>query len=409
MAVLAAGAGATAAGFALSGNGSPSHGAISGGQVPRPNGNLPTGPGNNNSNTSTINPQSVANKVEPGVVDITSHLHYTGQVFEGTGIVLNSDGLVLTNNHVVSGSTGLAATLVTSGHRYHATVLGTDATDDVALLRLQGASGLRPVQMGDSGKVKLGTPVIAIGNAGGTGGAPTVSSPGTITALNRTITASDSGSGTRETLHGMLQTNAPIAEGDSGGPLANAAGQVIGMNTAANTQSLGGPGTNQGFAIPINRALAISRQIASGHGNGNIRIGLPPFMGVEVATLPPGSSGTPQAQLHQLRQAAARYGSVNSTGNCLPNNSGNPVPGQAAPAHSGTLIAGVLCHTPAQSAGFTGGDVITAVNGRTVTTPASLTSVLAHFRPGQTVSVSWTDLHGSQHKNSLKLISGPAK
>jgi S1-C subfamily serine protease len=131
-------------------------------------------------------------------------------------------------------------------------------------------SGLKTVQVGDSSKVTLGSPVVALGNAGGAGGAPAVTS-GSITALNRTITASDAGSGNSETLHNMLQTNAQIAEGDSGGPLANAAGQVIGMNTAANTQSFGPQGSSEGFAIPINHALAIAHQMAAGHGSAKIR------------------------------------------------------------------------------------------------------------------------------------------
>src|ERR1039457_1644625 len=149
-------------------------------------------------------------------------------------MVLSSNGVVLTNNHVVEGSTHLTATTVLAGKKYQATVIGVDPTDDVALIKLQGASGLKTVHVGDSSKVGLGTGVVAIGNAGGTGGAPTVTA-GTITALGRTITASDQGSSNTETLHGMLQTNAPIAAGDSGGALADSAGQVIGMNTAANS------------------------------------------------------------------------------------------------------------------------------------------------------------------------------
>ena len=197
-------------------------------------------------------------------------------------MVLSSNGVVLTNNHVVEGSTHLTATTVLAGKKYQATVIGVDPADDVALVKLQGASGLKTVQVGDSAKVTLGTGVVAIGNAGGTGGSPTVTG-GTITALGRTITASDSGSGQNtETLHNMLQTNAAIAEGDSGGALANGAGQVIGMNTAANSQSLGGAGTSQGFAIPINRALSIARQIAAGHAGGHILIGPKGFMGVGV-------------------------------------------------------------------------------------------------------------------------------
>src|SRR4029077_7763430 len=117
-----------------------------------------------------------------------------------------------------------------------------------------------------------------LGNAGGNGGAPTVTS-GTITALKRSITASDAGSGTSEQLTGMFQTNAPIAEGDSGGALANAAGQVIAMNTAANSQNIGGKGTAHGFSISHHRALLTARAIASGHGTSTIQIGQPAFIG----------------------------------------------------------------------------------------------------------------------------------
>jgi S1-C subfamily serine protease len=163
-------------------------------------------------------------------------------------MVLSQSGLVLTNNHVIDGSTGLTATVVSTGRRYTAEIVGTDAKDDIALLKLDGVSGLKTIRVGDSSKVTLGAPVVALGNAGGGGGSPAVTS-GSITALNRTITASDAGSGASETLHNMLQTDAQIAEGDSGGPLANAAGQVIGMNTAANTQSFGSQGSSEGFAI----------------------------------------------------------------------------------------------------------------------------------------------------------------
>ena len=250
---------------------------VSSQQIPSPNGN-----GAGNANTTNIDVQSVADKVQPGVVDINSTLKYVGGAAAGTGMILSSNGVVLTNNHVVKDSTHLTAKTVVGGKKYTATVLGVDPTDDVALIKLQGAAGLKTVQVGDSSKVTLGTGVVAIGNAGGGDGSPTVTS-GAITARNRTITASDSGSGQNtETLHNMLQTNAPIAEGDSGGALANGAGLVIGMNTAANSQSLGGAGTSMGFAIPINRALAIARQIAAGKASDRILIGPKGFMGVGV-------------------------------------------------------------------------------------------------------------------------------
>lgn len=371
----------------------------------------PGGGSQGSTSTSGINVQSVADKVEPGVVDVTSSLRYTGQVFEGTGMVLTSSGLVLTNNHVVEGSTKVTVTLVATGRRYNAQIVGTDSVDDVALLRLVGASGLQTVRTGDSSKITLGTPVVAMGNAGGAGGKPTVTS-GTITALGRTITATDSGSGTSETLHNMFQTNAPIAEGDSGGPLSNAAGEVIGMDTAANTQTFGGSGTSQGFAIPIDRALGIVRQISAGHGSAAIRIGQPAFMGIAVAgtSANASSADTPQQQLQQLQQTAqGSGGGTNSNGGCLSNDDVSPVPASIAPAGSGTLIAGVFCGQPASAAGLVGGDVILSINGQTVGPPSSLTGLLAQYRPGERISVTWENPGGHQQTGSLTLAPGPAK
>src|SRR6185437_5864735 len=406
VAVVAAALGAGAV-FALQAKSpSSSSSSFSPQDVPSPAGS----PGNGNTNTSGSDEHAVAGKVEPGLVDITATLRYTGQVFEGTGMVLSSSGLVLTNNHVVSGSTGLTATVITSGRKYRAQIVGTDATDDVALLKLTGASGLTSVRVGDSSKVTLHSPVGALGNAGGAGGTPTVSS-GSITALHRTITASDAGSGDSETLHNMLQTNAQIAEGDSGGPLANAAGQVIGMNTAANTQSPGPQGSNEGFAIPINHALAIAHQMAAGNGSAKIRIGQPAFMGIAVASTSSSaasSNDSPQQQLSQLNQTAGQFGGgINSNGRCLGNGAGNPVPRSIAPASTGTLIAGAFCHAPAAAAGLTGGDVILAINRQNVGAPSSLTGVLARYHPGQTVSVTWMDTSGQRHTSSVTLTSGP--
>jgi len=352
-------------------------GSVSSQQIPSPNRN-----GVGNANTTTINEQSVANKVEPGVVDINSQLKYEDGAAAGTGMVLSSNGLVLTNNHVVDGSTGLHATLVSSGKTYTAQVLGVDPVDDVALIKLVGASGLKTVSVGDSAKVTLGTSVVALGNVAGRGGPPTVTS-GTITALNRTITASDSGSGANsETLHGMLQTNAPIAAGDSGGPLANAAGQVIGMDTAANSQSLGGPGTNQGFAIPINRALSIARQIAGGKAGAHILLGQSGFMGIGVDSI------------SDAQQCLAQSGVG---------------PNYQVPAKSGALICSVYPGTPAAKAGLAAGDVITSVNGQAVSTANGLTTIMRKYKPGNTISLGYLTANTSSHTSSLTLIAGPAK
>jgi S1-C subfamily serine protease len=216
----------------------------------------------------------------------------------------------------------------------------------------------------------------------------------------------------------MLQTNAPIAEGDSGGPLSNAAGQVIGIDTAANTQSFGGAGASEGFAIPVNRALAIVSQIAAGHGSATIHIGQPPFMGIAVASTSSSavsSAETPQQQLRQLQQAAVDLpgsgvnNGINSNGRCLTSGSASPVPSPIAPASSGTLIAGAFCNAPADAAGLTGGDVILAINGQAVGAPSTLTNVLGNYHPGDRVSVNWMDTSGQRHTSSLTLIAGPVK
>src|SRR6202011_639954 len=185
----------------------------------------------------------------------------------GTGIVLTSNGEVLTNNHVIQGATSIKVTDVGNGQTYTATVVGYDASHDVAVLQLQNASGLTTASLGNSSSVQAGDNVVALGNAGGTGGTPSVAT-GTVTALNQSITASDQASGVSEQLTGLIQTNANIQPGDSGGPLVNSYGQVIGMDTAASTgytfQSQGQAGQTQAYSIPINEATSIAQQIEAG-------------------------------------------------------------------------------------------------------------------------------------------------
>jgi S1-C subfamily serine protease len=381
VAALAAGAGAgTALALRHGGAAASTDTGISTAQIPSPNHNAVAG-------ATSIDQQTMARvtrAVEPGIVDINSVLAYQNVPAAATGMVLSPSGLVLTNNHVVQGGARLTATVVTSGHRYPVKVVGVDPTQDVALIQLVGASGLRTVQIGDSAKVQLGTAVVAIGNAGGRGGMPSVAT-GTITSLNRTITASDGGSGANsETLHGMMQSNAPIQPGDSGGAWANSAGQVIGMTTAANTQTLGPPGTSMGFAIPIDKALSIARQIAGGHGGGNIVIGASGYLGVGVDNL---------AAASQCLAAGGGFGSA-------------PNP---APAHTGALVCSAYPGTPAARAGLATGDVITAVNGTAVTNASSLSAILRQDRPGTTVSVTWMDTNGQRHTTPITLAAGPPK
>ena len=345
-----------------------------------------------------MNDETVYNKVEPGIVDVGSNLQYLEETAEGTGFVIDAAaGLVLTNNHVIDGATSVAVTSVASGKSYQAKILGYDQSDDVAVLQLRGAAGLKTVPIGDSSHVTVGTPVLAIGNEAGQGGPPTVA-PGVISSLDRTIEASDQSSGLTETLYGMLQTNANIRPGDSGGPLADAAGQVIGIDTAA-----GGSTVYSGYAIPINQALSIAAQITARHASSAIQIGLPAFLGVLV---PHSSSADPR---HQASQEQRQTGSaVSSDRGCLAGDA-TATPAKIAPARSGALVDGVICGTAAASAGMFAGDVITSIGGQAVTTPGSLTAIVDRYRPGSQASVAWVSPDGSRHTALVTLNAGPAQ
>ena len=376
--------------------------------------NVP-GPHNNAAgsgfSSAPLNRVAVAKKVDPGLVDITSTLKYNSETAEGTGMIISSSGLVLTNNHVIDEATAVQAKLVDPGHNsslsYPAQVVGYDATDDVALLQLQGASGLPTVTFGNSSQVRLGTQVLALGNAEGQGGAKAAA--GIINALNRSIQASDEGSNSTEDLNHMLQTNAPIKQGDSGGALANNAGQVIGMITAANTSTssqIGSSGGTLGFAIPINSALTIARQIASGQQSATVYIGLPGFLGVEVAT---SSSPDPQQQAADEAQGGGGRAASGGGPACQATNQPAGIPAHVAPIAAGALILGVLCNTAATSAGMVPGDVITSVAGQPITTPNSLTGITAKYHPNDIVSVIWVSLNGIEHTTRMMLGPGPAR
>ncbi len=344
--------------------------------------------------------QDIVTKVKPGLVLINTTLQFESEVAAGTGMVLNTDGLVLTNNHVIEGSTKITATVISTGKTYQVKVVGYDQTGDVALIQLQNASGLTTVPIGNSSSVKAGNAVVAMGNAEGQG--KITATAGHITALNQTITASDEAASTNaETLHGMIQTNADIVPGDSGGALASSVG-VIGMDTAGN-DSGDQQGPAAGFAIPINTALSVARQIAAGHASSVITIGYPPFVGVFIAS---GSSSSPQTQAQQQGQQNG-FGGSGSTPACYDSNADVTVPSDIAPVSSGTLIDGTICGSPAAAADMTGGAVITAVNGQAVGSPGDFASIMKRFRPGDTISVTWVSPSGQRTTSRLHLTAGP--
>jgi len=343
--------------------------------------------------------QAIVTKVKPGLVIINTNLQFDSEAAAGTGMVINPNGLVLTNNHVIDGSTKITATVAATGKTYPATVVGYDKTRDIALIQLQNASGLTIVPIGNSSSVKIGNAVVALGNAEGR--SRITAAPGEVTGLNQTITASEEGSSTAsETLSGMIQTDADIVPGDSGGPLAGSTG-VIGMDTAGNGVS-DQQQASAGFAIPINTALSVARQIAGGHASSTITIGYPPFVGIFVSS---GSASSPQAQAQQEEQQ--QNGGSGSNPACYTSNADLTVPSAIAPVSSGTLIIGTICGSPAASAGMTGGAVITAVNGQAVGSPDDLTGILWRFHPGDTISVTWVSPSGQRSTRSLHLTAGP--
>jgi S1-C subfamily serine protease len=313
----------------------------------------------------TLNAAAVAGKVNPAVVDITSTL--TGQgVAAGTGMVLTSSGQVLTNNHVIDGATNIQVQVDGNGPTYSATVVGYDVTDDVALLQLKNASGLKTITTADSSKVKVGQPVVASGNALGRSGPPTVTQ-GQVTAVNQTITAGDFGSN-GETLSGLIQIDAPIQPGDSGGPLIDASGHVIGMNTAASASRRRFSASNVAFAIPINAALDVVKQIRTGQSTTKVHVGPRGILGVAVEDPQGGFGGSSQ---------------------------------------SGAVVSGVESGSPAESAGLTSGDVIVAVDGTSISSAADLSTQLGHNRPGDRVTVTWVDSAGNRHHATITLVAGP--
>jgi S1-C subfamily serine protease len=330
--------------------------------------NTPTGSNGLGNNPSASTPPAspgsatIAAKVDPGVVDVNTQLGYQNGEAAGTGMVLTSDGYVLTNNHVIAASTQISVTDVGNGKTYSATVVGEDPSDDVAVLHLTGASGLSTVPLGDSTTVTEGDAVTAIGNAGGAGGTPSVSS-GNVIALDQSITASDQSDGASEQLSGLIQTDASLQPGDSGGPLVNTSGRVVGMDTAASSGFQFQQGSSEGFSIPINTAVDIAHQIMGGHASTKIHIGSSALLGVVVR-----DSSSP----------------------------------------SGALVINVESGSPADGAGIAQGDVITSLAGRAVSSATGLTALMLGHHPGDHVQVGWVDSSGQQHAAGVQLTTGPA-
>jgi S1-C subfamily serine protease len=316
-------------------------------------------------------------------VDINTTLSYQSAQAAGTGMVLTSSGEVLTNNHVIEGATNISVTDVANGNTYGATVVGYDLSGDVAVLQLHNASGLQTVSLADSSKVAVGQSVVGVGNAGGTGGTPSFAG-GSVTALDQNIAASDDFNSNTEQLKGLIEFNADIQPGDSGGALVGSDGRVIGMTTAASSGLQFQTGAGAAYAIPINTAITVARQIMSGRASTTVHIGATAFLGLEV--IPLNESG---------------FGQIPSGGGF---GSGS---GQGSAPASGVGVYRVVTGDPADQAGISAGDVITSVSGTTVNSPSDLTNVLLEHHPGDKVQIVWTDTTGTSHTSSVQLASGP--
>ena len=296
-----------------------------------------------------------------GVVDINTKLGYEGGSAAGTGMLISSAGEVLTNNHVIRGATAIKVVIPSTHKSYTATVVGYSVANDVAVLKLHNAPKLNVVSTGDSSTVKVGQKVTALGNAGGVGGKP-IAATGKITGTARTITATDD-SGISEQLTGLLQTDAALQPGDSGGPLLNAAGKVIGMDTAASV-GFRFQAEGDGYAIPINKALSFAKLIATGRSSATVHIGSTPFLGLSV----PSQDDAP----------------------------------------TGVTVASVVPNGPAAQAGIGQGDVITSVNGKAINSFGDLSNALLRYPAGTTVTLSVVNATSGLTSNvSVKTASGP--
>lgn len=339
--------------------GSSSGGSGSGAAGSTPPGASASGPGT----TTTEQTAAPTPDQTRGVVLIQATV--SGGEAAGTGMVLTADGQVLTNYHVVQGSTQVQVEVVDTGRVYTATVVGHDAARDVALLQLEGASGLATITP-DADRVAVGQSLTAVGNA--SGGGELVAAPGTVTALEQQVTVNGDNGGS-ETLSGVIATNAGAVPGDSGGPMFDDEGEVLGMTTAGSQTTNAAPGgggrqsttatTTASFAVPIADALSVVNQIRTGKESGTVQVGARAYLGISVAS------------------------------------------------SSGLQVASVESGGPAAKAGVEVGATITAIDGTRVTTQSELSSALDRIDPGAKASLTWVDADGVTHTATVTLGSSP--
>ena len=268
----------------------------------------------------------------------------------GSGIIIDSKGLLLTNNHVVDNADNLKITLK-DGNTFNGKVIGTDEVSDLAVVKVDSSEALPEAQLGDSGHLRIGQIVIAIGNPFGLAGGPTVTA-GIVSALNRSLQFE---SGALE----LIQTDAAINPGNSGGPLVNTAGEVIGVNTAKMPYAQG-----IGFAVPVNTAKAIMKELIE-----NGRVINRPWIGISAIKI--------------TRQLAQYY---------------------KLPSHEGILIAQVEPQSPADYADLRKGDIVEAIDGNKITDPSQMSSDIRKRAVNEKIIVT-INRYGRRFDRQIQLLA----
>ncbi|WP_166968887.1 S1C family serine protease [Brevibacterium atlanticum] len=358
--------------------GGDSQGGYSGGTTPGGGSQSPdTGQGSDGSTQQDAT--AASEKESTGVVLIDTQLGYENAEAAGTGMVLSKDGLVLTNNHVIADSTKIAVTVATTGKTYEASVVGSDSSKDVAVLKLKDASNLQTATIDDD-DVQVGDDITAVGNSEGSG--QLMAADGSVSDLGASVTTTAQGTEDSETLGDMIEVQADIVSGDSGGALLDDEGEVVGMNTAASS------GTAQvtGYAIPIETALTTAESIIAGEQTSTNTLGYPAFLGIGVG------QSDQRSQQGQYGQGSAdgQYGQSGTT------------------STEGAVVAGVYEDTPAAEAGLSAGDTITKIDSTQITDGTALSEAIAEHKPGDKVSLTWTDADDQSHTAKVTLAEGPA-